>query len=367
MRLSRRPATYSNNINETFHWRFAASYITGAHAIKVGANDAWGYSDATTYARSAAVVHVPHAGWRRADALDAHGVRDAVYGQHQRRPTTSASLRRTNGRRAAPRSCWVSGTTTPAASTLPRPSGRRRTRPTGTSTFPETPQVSWTDVTPKMGFAYDVRGDGKTALKISLNKYLQGFGTSFAIVPDPNPVSASRRLRQRDANVGRRATTTTFPDCDLVEQDAGRERRVRGAQRPELRVERRRGAAEPAASSIRISRTVTASAGTTGSSRRACSSSSATRMSLDVGFFRRWYGNFQVVDNLALNTATDFNYINLQAPADSRLPGGGNYTVTGFPRRQADRRIRRLRHEPERRQAVGRRRPADLSIGTAWT
>jgi hypothetical protein len=54
-------------------------------------------------------------------------------------------------------------------------------------------------------------------------------------------------------------------------------------------------------------------------------------MSIDIGFFRRWYGNFQVVDNQALNTATDFNYINLQVPADSRLPNGGNYTVTGFP------------------------------------
>ena len=56
----------------------------------------------------------------------------------------------------------------------------------------------------------------------------------------------------------------------------------------------------------------------------------SARMSLDVGFFRSWYGNFQVADNLALS-ATDFNFINITAPVDSRLPGGGGYTVTGFP------------------------------------
>jgi hypothetical protein len=57
----------------------------------------------------------------------------------------------------------------------------------------------------------------------------------------------------------------------------------------------------------------------------------SARTSIDIGFFRRWYGNFQVVDNTNLNTATDFNYINLSVPADPRLPGGGGYTVTGFP------------------------------------
>ena len=49
----RSAAQYSNNFNTTFHWRFAASYITGAHALKVGFNDAWGDSDADdVYAQS---------------------------------------------------------------------------------------------------------------------------------------------------------------------------------------------------------------------------------------------------------------------------------------------------------------------------
>src|SRR5205814_2284381 len=40
--------------------------------------------------------------------------------------------------------------------------------------FPRTTQVSWSDVTPKSGIAYDLFGNGKTAVKVSLNKYLQG-------------------------------------------------------------------------------------------------------------------------------------------------------------------------------------------------
>jgi hypothetical protein len=48
----RAAGSYSNNLNTTFHYRLAASYITGAHAFKVGFNDAWGQSDATTYTRS---------------------------------------------------------------------------------------------------------------------------------------------------------------------------------------------------------------------------------------------------------------------------------------------------------------------------
>jgi hypothetical protein len=53
------------------------------------------------------------------------------------------------------------------------------------------------------------------------------------------------------------------------------------------------------------------------------------RVSLDVSYFRRWYGNFNVSDNLALG-ANEFDTFSLTAPSDARLPGGGGYSISGF-------------------------------------
>src|SRR6185295_11526828 len=58
--------------------------------------------------------------------------------------------------------------------------------------------------------------------------------------------------------------------------------------------------------------------------------------SLEVSYFRRWYGNFQVTDDRNLS-ATDFDKFSIPAPtttpfsttapAGTQLPNGGNYTI----------------------------------------
>jgi hypothetical protein len=53
------------------------------------------------------------------------------------------------------------------------------------------------------------------------------------------------------------------------------------------------------------------------------------RVSLEVGYTRRWLNNFTVTDNL-LTSAADYDPFSITAPADSRLPGGGGYAIAGL-------------------------------------
>ena len=53
------------------------------------------------------------------------------------------------------------------------------------------------------------------------------------------------------------------------------------------------------------------------------------RVSVEVGYTRRWLQHFVVTDNLVV-TAADFGQFSVTAPADSRLPGGGGYAVSGL-------------------------------------
>jgi hypothetical protein len=55
----------------------------------------------------------------------------------------------------------------------------------------------------------------------------------------------------------------------------------------------------------------------------------AARISAEALYIRRSWSNQTVTDNRAVS-ASDFDRFSLAVPSDSRLPGGGGYTLTGF-------------------------------------
>jgi hypothetical protein len=58
------------------------------------------------------------------------------------------------------------------------------------------------------------------------------------------------------------------------------------------------------------------------------------RISVDANYFHRWYGNFTIVDDLAVGPQ-DFDPFTFTAPKEPRLPGGGGYPVQGYDIKQA--------------------------------
>jgi len=194
--------------------------------------------------------------------------------------------------------------------------------------YPDAPQVvfypagstqgyDWSDVTPRMGAAYDLFGNGKTALKFNLGKYMQAVTATNSDL-DLNPLTRTAV-----------STTRVWTDLDKDFQvDCNLSQTTKNAECGDMT---NKNLGLPV-----FSRTFDPGFVTGWGTRPynwglglSVQQEVAPRVSVNVGYFRNWWGNWYVVDNRS-TSLTDYTPYSIIAPVDSRLPGGGGYTVGGL-------------------------------------
>ena len=175
---------------------------------------------------------------------------------------------------------------------------------------------SWKDFSPRVGGSYDLFGDGRTALKASIGRYVAKTATTIANANNPVNTSVNQVNRSwTDAN------GNYVPDCDL---------RNRGANGECGALSNQNFGGQNV--TTRWSEDVLIGQGVRGYNwdlTTELQHQLATGVSMTAGYYRNWYGNFRVTDNLAVVPA-DFSPYCITAPSDSRLPGGGGYQVCGL-------------------------------------
>ncbi len=192
------------------------------------------------------------------------------------------------------------------------------------TTFPETKGVdAYKDLTPRGGVAYDVFGNGKTAVKVSFGRYLEAAQNAglFVASRPTSRVSTTATRTWTDSN------GNFVPDCDLL-NNAAQDLRPSGGDFC--------GAVANTNFGKSVFDTTQDPALFSGWGVRAgdwqygvsVQQQLMARVSVEVGYYRRWLNNFIVTDNLTV-AANNYDPFTISAPVDSRLPNGGGYAIPG--------------------------------------
>ena len=197
--------------------------------------------------------------------------------------------------------------------------------PTRNLDLPQTDLVSWQDLTPRLAAVYDVTGDGKTAVRLSLSRYVIAQGVQGTYGDSLAPVNRLANFVTRNWTDGNK---NFVPDCDLT-NPADQNFLEAGGDRCFAMSDLNFGKPTP---SVTVDPAVMNGFGvrpynwefSAGVQREVMK-----RVSVDFGYFRRWFGNFAATDNRAL-AASDFTPFSVTAPVDVRLPGGGGNVIAGF-------------------------------------
>ena len=193
---------------------------------------------------------------------------------------------------------------------------------------------NWTDVNPRLGVSYDLFGDGRTAVKTSLGRYVGKMGTNVAEALNPVNTSVNNVRRSWSDDNG-----DFQPDCDLTNFEANGE--CGGISNVNF------GQSNPNA--VQYADDMISGFGTRDNFwdfSAEVQHELAPGVSLTGGYYRNWSSFFgqsvdrgyfspgdwrtaSVNDNLAV-TPDDFDPFCITAPLHPDLPNGGGYEVCGL-------------------------------------
>jgi hypothetical protein len=304
---------YSNTNEQLRHaQRFTASYVTGSHALKGGVQFEEGVSNQETRVHS----DMTYTFLRSApNTLTQYGTpflqKDRAFelGLFVQDRWTHKRLTLNYGVRYDYFNGYVPAQQLPAVQFL----AAREFEPVH-----DVP--AWKDVNPRIGASYDLFGNGRTAVKASLGRYVENAGTVIgAITGANNPIATSVTSVNRTWND---TDGDYVPDCNLANPGANGEcgafdNMNFGQNNPR--------ATQYADDVLR------------GFGVRNWAWDFSTEVqqqlhsgvSVTAGYYRNWAGNFRVTDNLEVMPADHSPYC-IIAPVDPRLPGGGGYQVCGL-------------------------------------
>jgi hypothetical protein len=295
----------NNDVNTNHHYLGTVTFIKGAHETKAGLSffrgrsynpsQPLGYASYSYRGGSPAQVtlRLPRA---QTDNLNADV---ALYAQDRwrlQRLTVTYGARLDMLRTGWPDETIPANPFTPAAQFA------------GRDTF-----LSWNDVSPRVGAAYDLFGTGRTALKGNISKYLAAETINLTALANPaSGVSITNVRTWNDLNGDR-----TIFNADYSMQEA------------EL------GPSTNANFGRLVQTTTVDPALLEGWGHRpyayefdfGVQHQLAARASATVMFYRRWTGNQIALENQALTRDDYSGPFCITAPVDPKLPNGGGYPV----------------------------------------
>ena len=321
-----RSQDFSDAYNSSYLWKGSLSYVTGSHSVKVGYQRTFMTQDIT---------------WTTNNQNLTYRFNNGVPNQLTQSISPWVNRARTMWDAVFAQERWTRGRLTVQAAVRfdrawswfpPQQEGPSRFLPVPI-VIPETPGVNgYKDISPRMGVAYDLFGNGRTALKVHVGRYLEGAGTG-GLYTATNP---TMRMPQTTPTLGTAGVTRAWndanrnfvPDCDLLNPNA-QDLRQSGGDMCGVMSNTRFGQNvltnnfDPA---LLRGWNVRPSDWTLDVSiqRQILQRASAT-----ISYSRRWFRGFTVADNLALERS-DLTPFSVTAPVDARLPNGGGYVISGL-------------------------------------